>query len=210
MSFSKTLLAGIALLVLSAPAYATDAPATGVGAASDAAVVPGAPSLTTNPVGVTGGSVPVEDLNDPVVSPATDTPAGFDEVPMDATSVPAEEPAAPTLDSTVAPTEAPADVPAETPTVDEQSSVTEPAPTPVVEAPKPKKAPPAKLSALSKKYNLMDLDKDGNKSLSKAEFTADGFANAKLFNAYDVDNNGKLTNSEINAYAARIEANINK
>ena len=206
MSLKTLILATAVTVVLTSPAMATDAPATGVGAASDAAVVPGAPSLTTNPVGVTGGSVPVEDLNDPVVSPATDTPAGFDEVPMDATSVPVEEPAAPTLDSTVAPTEAPA----ETLTVDEQSSVTEPAPTPVVEAPKPKKAPPAKLSALSKKYKLMDLDKDGNKSLSKAEFTADGFANAKLFAAYDADSNGKLTNSEINAYAARIEANINK
>lgn len=210
MSFKTLLLATAVAVVLTSPAMATDAPATGVGAASDASVIPGAPSITSSPVGVSGGSVPVEDLNDPVASPATEAPASLDEVPMDATAVPAEEPASPTLDSTVAPTEAPADVPTETPAVEEQSSVAEPEPTPVVEAPKPKKTAPAKLSTLSKKYKLMDLDTDGNKSLSKAEFTADGFANAKLFSAYDADSNGKLTYGEVNAYAARIESSINK
>jgi hypothetical protein len=208
MSFKTLLLATAAAVALTSPALASDAPATGVGAASGASVIPGAPSITANPLGGVGNTLPVEDLNDPVMSPATDVPTSFDEVPMDATSIPVDEMTPPTSDSTIVP----AEVPAETPAVEDQSymSKPEPAPAAVVEAPKPKKAAPEKLSALSKKYKLMDLDTDGNKSLSKAEFTADGFANAKLFSAYDADNNGKLTYGEINAYAARIESSINK
>jgi len=96
-------------------------------------------------------------------------------------------------------------MPAEAPATTEAAPAEEPKPAPVK-----KKAPPAKLSALAKKYDLMSLDTDGNKSLSKAEFTANGFANDKAFASFDADHNGKLTNSEINAYASRIEANSNK
>lgn len=220
MSLSKALLAGVALLVLSAPAYATDAPATGVGAASDAATIPGAPSITANTGAGPSNTLPVENINDPVADEAPDAPTSLDASPVDSTATSTDPLAAPTSDSTIAPTEPPAAMDAapvepETPTVDEHSAApettpAEPEPAPVVEKPKPKVAPPAKLSALSKKYKLMELDTDGNKSLSKAEFTANGFANAKLFAAYDTDHNGKLTNSEINAYAARIESSINK
>jgi len=116
-------------------------------------------------------------------------------------AVPATDDTTPAVTTTPA-TETPA------PATTEAAPAPEPAPAP---KPKPKKkSPPAKLSALSKKYDLMSLDKNGDKSLSKEEFTADGFANAKTFASFDADHNGKLTNAEINAYAARIEANSGK
>lgn len=239
-STKTLLLATVFAAMFSLPAFATDAPSSGVGAATPSSIVPSAPSsMVTTGAAPHGTTVPADDLSNPAfqdgsklpdaapVAPAdtlgdTATP---EPTPLDPSAAPATVSAEPTLapaDSMAAPTAAPA-----TPAAEQQPAAvatpdtsaapgTEPAPVVTSEtapAPQPEKkkvSPPAKLSALAKKYKLMSLDSDGNKSLSKAEFTADGFASAKVFTRFDADGNGKLTNSEINAYAAQIDANSNR
>lgn len=182
------------------------------------------PAFATSDSSIDTATVPAEAAPtlDAPTEPATEMPADPTAVPtFDTTAPTITEPAPATMDTaptdTTVPadtTTAPATIDTTTPTPD--TTVAEPAVTePVVEEKKeepakPKVSPPAKLSALAKKYDLMSLDTDGNKSLSKDEFTANGFANAKTFAGFDLDGNGKLTNYEINAYAARIEANSNK
>lgn len=192
MNFSKTLLMATAFAaIVSLPAYATEATAP--------AMEPPA-SLSADPAPM---DMPADEMATPEPE-MMDTMGAGEPPPLMAgpeTSPIPTEPVAPLAEETapVAPTIVAEPEPAPAPAVAAEAA---PAPAPVV-----KKAPPAKLSELSKKYKLMDLDKDGNKSLSRAEFTADGFANDKVFDRYDRDDNGKLTNSEINAYATTIEAN---
>lgn len=215
MTAQKLLLstAALALLAIS-PAFAT----SGVTASSDASIetataAESAPSTpeTLDPVPATDPMAPatldaattapnIDDM--PAVDPAT-TAAPAETAPTDPMASPATDVTAPAVED--ATTAVPADTTAPTTTEAAPAVVEEPAPKPVK-----KKTPPAKLSALAKKYDLMSLDTDGNKSLSEDEFTAGGFSNAKTFRAYDRDSNGKLTNAEINAYAANIEANNNR
>lgn len=198
MNLSKTLLMASALAaIVSLPAYATEAtaptavePPASLGAEPAPTAAPvdemATPEPEMMPQGTTGAGEPA-----PLMAAEPETSP----IPTEPAPAMAADPAA------VAPTETAPTIVAEP----------EPAPAPEVAAEAPpvvkKKAAPAKLSALAKKYKLMDLDKDGNKTLSRSEFTADGFANEKVFNRYDRDDNGKLTNSEINAYASTIEAN---
>ncbi len=185
MATTKTLLLATAFAtILSLPAQATEA-------------TPAAPSdLMAAPADL---GAPAPDASADVATPE---PTTIDAVPAEA-ETPVVDPATQTATPE---TPAPA-VDTAAPTIVEEAPavVAEPAP-----APAPKKAKPAKLSALAKKYDLIGLDTDKNKSLSKSEFTANGFANDKVFNRFDADNNGKLTNSEINAYASVIEANSKK
>ena len=201
MNASKILLSVAAFALLAAtPAFATSettaeaAPALAAESSIDTATAPATPD-----------SAPAPSLDSPadaVTAPAETAPATID-TPAPVVDTPAEP--------TVATPETDATAPA---TTTEAAPAVEAPAEPVVEAPKPKpkkkKTPPAKLSALAKKYDLMSLDTNGDKSLSKEEFTANGFSNAKTFAAFDADHNGKLTNAEINAYAARIEANSKK
>lgn len=198
MATTKTLLLATAFAtILSLPAFATEA-------------TPAAPSDLMEAPADLGAQAPVAVEAAPAMAPAPDASADVatpEPTAIDAVPAEAETPVVDPATQTATP-----DTPA--PTVDTAApAVTEEAPAVVAEpapAPAPKKAKPAKLSALAKKYDLIGLDTDKNKSLSKAEFTANGFANDKVFNRFDADNNGKLTNSEINAYASVIEANSKK
>ena len=197
MNFSKTLLMATTFAaIISLPAYATEA------TAPTAMEAPA--SLSADPAPM---AAPVDEMATPEPEMMQDTMGAGEPAPLMA----AEQPEVSPIPTEPAPTMAAEPAPETTPTIIAEP---EPAPAPEVAAEAApvvkKKAPPAKLSALSKKYKLMDLDKDGNKTLSRAEFTADGFANDKVFGRYDRDNNGKLTNSEINAYASTIEANSNR
>lgn len=189
MTSTKTLLLATAFAVIvTLPAYATEQPAPMSGTVPDAAMDTKKPEM------------PEWDVATP--EPETMTPPAAAAEPATTPSQILEP--GPTLSAEPPPA---VDTPAD-PVVEQPAVTTPPAEEPVkVVAPVKKKAAPAKLSALSKKYGLMDLDTDGNKSLSREEFTANGFANDKVFNRFDRDGNGKLTNSEINAYASVIEAN---
>lgn len=194
MNAHKLLLSAAALaLLFTTPSFATSLDAT-TDTSFETPAVPSTPDAMAAPE-----ISPTIDTPTPAVdaAPATlDAPA----VVADPTVVPSDTTTAPAIEEPVTET------PAETTPVVEAPAEPAPAPKPA----KPKVSPPAKLSDLSKKYDLMSLDTDGDKSLSKSEFTANGFSNAKTFSAFDFDKNGKLTNYEINAYAARIEANSNK
>lgn len=196
MATPKTLLLATAFAtIISFPAFATDAPSV---APLDATAAPAdmsatAPSPSEEDVAPT--MAPAPDMGADVATPE---PTTIEPAPTVTEPAPVTETAAPDTPAPTTETATPAEP------VAEPAVVAEPAPV------KKKVSPPAKLSALSKKYDLMSLDTDNNKSLSKSEFTADGFANAKVFNRFDADHNGKLTNSEINAYASVIEANSKK
>jgi len=211
----KSLLMATAMLsLMSLPAFATDATAPApdaLGDAPPAMTMDAPPTLATDaPAALGAEPAPV----DPAMAQPTMAPADM-AAPMP-TDVAPTEPAPMSMDA--APDMA-APAPMAEPTPSEPAVVAEPTPEPqpepVVTETAPEPAPvvkkkvtrPVKLSALSKKYGLMDLDTNGNKSLSVDEFTANGFANEKVFRRYDADGNGKLTYGEVNAYAATIEAN---
>lgn len=226
MSLPKTLLLATAFAtIITLPAFATEAttPApTDMQSATGAPVPMDAPTPvpTTDPT----MAAPMDQMNaapgmadpaptpSPAPSPApAPTPAPVMEAPPVATPGEPVAPMAPASEDTMAapePTPAPTTMAPDevTPPTEEAVPVT-PEPAPAPEPEKKKVTKPAKLSALSKKYGLLDLDTNGDKALSKAEFTANGFANDKVFNRFDVDGNGKLTNGEMNAYASNIEAN---
>lgn len=222
MSLPKTLLLATAFAtIITLPAFATEAttPApTDMQSATGAPVPMDAPTPvpTTDPT----MAAPMDQMNaapgmaDPAPTPSptpAPTPAPVMEAPPVATPGEPVAPMAPASEDTMAapePTPAPTTMAPDevTPPTEEAVPVT-PEPAPAPEPEKKKVTKPAKLSALSKKYGLLDLDTNGDKALSKAEFTANGFANDKVFNRFDVDGNGKLTNGEMNAYASNIEAN---
>lgn len=198
------------LTILAAPAFATGAPTSittettvTTTAPADAApptVTYEAPAVdATTGVAVSSDPTAVPTLDTNVAPIDTATPTSADTTTTTTiTTDPAAPSAEPVVETTTA-TEPPATEEAAAPAVEEKPAE------PVV-----KKTPPAKLSALSKKYDLMSLDTDGNKSLSQDEFTAKGFSNAKTFGRFDADSNGRLTNAEINAYASTIEASISR
>ncbi len=188
MNVTKFLLSAAALALLATPAFATS---SSIDTAASAEETPD----------VTAAPEPAPSMD---ASPASEIPAD---------PSPATEATAPTID-TPTPSEDTATAPSTEPAPSESAAApSEPAPAAEEAKPAPvvkKKSAPAKLSALAKKYDLMSLDTDGNKSISRDEFVAGGFGNAKTFSRFDADGNGRLSNSEINAYASVIEANSKK